>query len=542
MRIAHNKQADDALSVVHILEEDIEQKDEEVIEHIPHAERPFICKICSKTFKDLTNAKTHQLSHSDYRPFVCEEKTCKAEFKTKGALVRHWRRHTGAKPYVCDKCSMTFRESGALARHRRSKTPCYKKIRKGIINEECVVVINESDLKGSSEKIVDSPTDGVTISTEDSDVTVVTYEVDSLKEENSKVVTGDLHKDDIDSALNQNCKVCGENLSQIDDPCTHLKTHLLRIPFQCPNCSYSAKEEEDIRNHLHLTHSIDTGECKNIENLLKSKSCGIGVDLPNDENSSEYDSIVSNASKSLIQLLAYKTSTWAGCKIDEYSKYLKNFLLGLMNCPVCDKPFKQNAYLKVHLRTHTGERPVECKECGKSFASKDTLAKHAYVHSKHRRFRCGVCGKQFKRYAHVVSHLKTHTDEKLIFCKVCRKCFRTTSALKVHLRTHTDSYAYNCPYENCSHKSREKGAMLRHIRTHTKERPYSCSKCGKTFAEQTSLSRHLKSKGACSQIQKLIIECTEMEADGQEIMETCAEEEISYVYIPVSIIKETIKN
>lgn len=283
MRIAHNKQVDDSFSVVQILEEDMEQKQDNVIEHVPHTERPFVCKICSKTFKDLTNAKTHQLSHSDYRPFVCEDETCKAEFKTKGALVRHWRRHTGAKPYVCEKCSMTFRESGALTRHRRSKTPCYKKLRKGIVNDGGVL-INESDLKDFNEGTIDSPPDGVTITSEDSNVTVVTYEVPinqlsngspyhdivsvkqmkDLEEDKSKVITSDLSNEEIESVLYQNCKVCGEDLSNLEDPCIHLKMHLLRIPFQCPNCSYSAKKEEDIRNHLQLTHSIDTGECKNI--------------------------------------------------------------------------------------------------------------------------------------------------------------------------------------------------------------------------------------------------------------------------------------
>ena len=36
-------------------------------------------------------------------------------------------------------------------------------------------------------------------------------------------------------------------------------------------------------------------------------------------------------------------------------------------CNTCDKYFKKQNNLKVHMRIHTCERPYECKFCGKRF-------------------------------------------------------------------------------------------------------------------------------------------------------------------------------
>ena len=58
--------------------------------------RPFKCKFdgCDTTFKTRTNLKIHQISHTDIRPFKCNFDGCTSMFKTNGDLKGHQVVHT----------------------------------------------------------------------------------------------------------------------------------------------------------------------------------------------------------------------------------------------------------------------------------------------------------------------------------------------------------------------------------------------------------------------------------------------------------------
>ncbi|XP_044023602.1 zinc finger and BTB domain-containing protein 24 isoform X2 [Siniperca chuatsi] len=159
-------------------------------------------------------------------------------------------------------------------------------------------------------------------------------------------------------------------------------------------------------------------------------------------------------------------------------------------CEDCGKVFKSHLFLKIHQRTHTGEKPFQCLVCGKGFTQKHTLLVHQRMHTGEKPFVCTVCSKALSTKHSLHEHMNLHEEEKSFSCDKCRKTFTQKRQLKSHYRVHTGKSLPECA--QCHHKFMDTAQLKKHLRTHTGEKPFTCEICGKCFTAKSTLQTHIR--------------------------------------------------
>ncbi|XP_053623305.1 zinc finger protein with KRAB and SCAN domains 8-like [Plodia interpunctella] len=83
-------------------------------------EKPFQCNICNYRCTVKSSLLSHFRTHTGEKPFQCN--ICGYRCKVKSSLLCHLRTHSGEKPYQCGVCQHRFKQKGHLVEHARTHT------------------------------------------------------------------------------------------------------------------------------------------------------------------------------------------------------------------------------------------------------------------------------------------------------------------------------------------------------------------------------------------------------------------------------------
>jgi len=106
-----------------------------------------------------------------------------------------------------------------------------------------------------------------------------------------------------------------------------------------------------------------------------------------------------------------------------------------LNCTLCPQTFKRLEKLEEHELMHSNTSIVTfpCDVCNKVFPVKGRLKLHMFSHTGEKPFKCGFCEKAFNQSVNMKRHQKEMHDESMVQCSFCEKQFKNDRYLKGHI-------------------------------------------------------------------------------------------------------------
>ena len=408
--------------------------------------KSYTCRKCGKCFTHLHSARTHSWMHSGTKPFKCEK--CNKSFRQSGHLICHMVEFHSktAEPRVCMICSREFRTRGSLTKHiamshgkmilkkssakkkALAKTEANKNSKTGSDSSRSQPQSHNGSrlLKASGRKL--SSASGLVNSNVE-------------KGDGNDVKDGDTPGSGSDSLL---VKGTGDSEDQQN--------------FESGSYVDDSNSYGEDSNEQEVAYMQDLGETILVlpgddsidsKTMMKIKEKGFSLQSNGGNNSTlmqqynasnpqnevpEDSEHLSDHSSDCLEDSAETIEEGHKNVMEDYQETASSNSTAPKSMSYSYSPEVLNDRRNIIIKIVGRKRRFECVACKKVFDHSQSATNHSLIHTGAKPFRCNFCFQTFRQRAHVLYHMHKHTGTKLFQCDFCGAKFASSTVLRRHAR------------------------------------------------------------------------------------------------------------